>query len=461
MAINNPLQQKKPNTTGTGFTNIQNILQANKANRLGASVAGGVQQAGVAAKGAINQAGQQFKTEADKERQRLQDETNRASRVLGDVSQASEEDVNAFEGIRGGQSKGPTGIANAAELQGKANEASALGAATGTEAGRYGLLQRYVGGNKQYTGGQQKVDNMLLGQTGAGQLRQAKKSTLGLPAQLATQQVGAQEEGKSLQNTAQGLAKDTLGKLDQQVVDYDTGMEQRAKDAAAQRAAYVSQAKLDLQNGLADEKTLQALGLSAGSNIYDQDLSGLLNESDEIATRQNVQGEADWKKIDALRRLSGQSLTGEASSDLAQYNDKNVVGQFDKAGTYGSIDPQIAKQLISSRANLLQSEVAPEEQRRAFLASTEGGIRQQLRDSGQVLPNGTINQGNDTGITPDATFDQILKDQTLMRYLNGGGGGTITDLYNNLAEQGMKTRSVNSIKDKYKFNRTLQLKPNA
>jgi len=350
MAINRPLQQKKPITPGTGFTNIQRILQANKANPLGSVVSGGVQQAGQAARGAITQASDEFKGGVQTERGRLGAEAQRVDRVLGDVSKATDEDVSAFEGIRGGLSKGPTQIKNADELKQKAFEAERLGSAAGSEAGRYGLLQRFVGGNKQYTGGQQRLDSMLLGQTGSNQLREARKGTVGLTNKAEQEARAAIETGKVLQGEAKNLTDVTIGRLGSQVVDYDKAMEAARVKAQADLAE--NQRKLRDQliaNEIEDENLYNRLGIKEGDQIFRTNLADYFQARNNIATKENVQTQADFDRINALRRLSGQSLTGEASAILPAYNDKSQIDAFKNMETYDIAQDALRDKIAQER----------------------------------------------------------------------------------------------------------------
>jgi hypothetical protein len=74
---------KQPQKKGTGFTNLNRIMQANQGNRLGQTVAGGVSSAGQNLQSGIKQSQAGFQTEAEKNR--LDTDTNRAQRsgVLG------------------------------------------------------------------------------------------------------------------------------------------------------------------------------------------------------------------------------------------------------------------------------------------------------------------------------------------------------------------------------------------
>lgn len=335
----------RANQTGSGFTTLQKYLQANKANKLGSTVGSGIQQAGQQATGAMQTAGNKFQQGFQSEQNRLGAEGQRVDRVMGNVTAATDEDVNAFEGIRGGKTKGPQAIENANELREQARQAKALGEATGSEAGRYGLLQRYVGAGKQYTGGQQRLDNLLLGQTGAGNLREARRDTAGLVNKQQVQENTALDRGRQLAGQAKGLADTTISRLGTGVTDYDKAMQDAAVKAVADRTAYVDQARKDLaETGQADEDLFNKFGIAEGKRIWDADLGQFVKESDFQATRQNVQKEADYNKINALRRLSGSSLQGDPSAALAQYADKGQVGLFDKESKYANINKDTAGQ---------------------------------------------------------------------------------------------------------------------
>lgn len=348
----------KANQLGSGFTTLQRYLGANKSNKLGSTVGTGIQQAGQAAVGDMQQAGQKFQQGFQQEQNRLGAEGQRVDRVMGDVTKASDEDVNAFEGIRSGVTKGPQQIENANELREKARQAKSLGEATGSQEGRYGLLQRYVGAGKQYTGGQQRLDNLLLGQTGAGNLRQARRDTSGLVNQQQVQENTALNQGRQLAGQAQGLAANTISRLGTGVTDYDKAMQDQIAKSLAERTAYVDQARKDLaETGQVDEDLFKKFGVEEGKRIWDADLGQFVKESDYQATKQNVQKQSDYNKIDALRRLSGNSLTGDPSAALAAYADKNQVGLFDKQSKYANIqegapasviDPHVAGRISAT-----------------------------------------------------------------------------------------------------------------
>jgi hypothetical protein len=362
MAINPFI--KKPNQAGTGFTNIQRMLQANRSNRLGQTVAGGVQKAGEAARGAISQAGQQFQQDVGKERQRQMGEEQRVQNVLSDVSKTTDDDVAAFEKIRNAQMLGPTGVKNAQEMRSKAEEAENLGEAGGSQGGRFGLLQRYIGGNRQYTGGQQRLDSLLLGQTGANQLRQAKKATAGLGQQAQKQDIAAQETGKLLQGEARGLGERTIKGLEQGVMSYDQAIANKLAEETKKRQDLVksitttpydfntaTESKpIELDEDLYNKLNEASAGfLSEDQSVYNVDLSKYIDANLMNATKQAVQTEEDFKRAQALNRLSGGDITGDAKSALKSYIDQSQnVGAFYKDNPFkidklGDLGDAVAK----------------------------------------------------------------------------------------------------------------------
>lgn len=457
MPLNQPLQQKKPNTTGTGYTNIQRILQANKANKLGATVGSGVQQAGQAARGAIGVAGQQFNAGVDAEKNRLGQESERANRILGDVTKATDEDVNAFEGIRGGLTKGPNTISNADELRQQAQEAENLGNAGGSEAGRYGLLQRFIGGNKQYTGGQQRVDSLLLGQTGAKDLRAAKKDTVGLTEQTDSKIQAASELGKELQGRAKNLADTTISGLSNKVVDYDKAMEAARIKAEADLSDRQKSDIEQLKSGvITDEDLYEALGIKEGSRLYNTDLSQFYQGlSNNLATKQNVQTEADFNKMEALRRLSGNSLTGEASALMPAYTDKSQVDQFKTNKDYRFDQDALKGAIDTNRMGALQGNV---------------GAMAHIQESLRHLYGTNISDEQHEQQLQD--YGTSARENNFQRQLWSGGGYGDTALYWDRPDPGTAfwermldsyTNSTHYLRDaptfKTNFNKTLGTTP--
>lgn len=358
---NRPAQQ-----AGSGFTNLSKYLQANQSNQLGNAVAGGVQQAGQQARGAINTAGQNFQQQLGTEKQRLGQVGEKVNSILGNIPGATDEDVNTMANVRGGEYKGPTGVADANALRSQATEAESLGRAGGSEAGRFGLLQRFVGrGNNNYGLGSQRLDNMLLGQQGGQQLNAARAGTRGI-TNTAEKQIGAaQAQGQEGQGQAQQLAQSTIGKLGQQVSDYDTAMAAQLASKQADTNALIQQfgaagAKPNTNTPVQlDANVLQQLSdassgvLKEGTGLYQGDYTPYIQANQLYANNRAAQGADDLAKIQMLGKLSGNSLAGQASGNTLQDYITNpaMAGQYDANQKFSVASaPALAKALQDSKS---------------------------------------------------------------------------------------------------------------
>ena len=234
---------------GTGYTNIQRLMAANKGNQLGSTVAGGIGQQATQAKTGLEQSQQQFSTASAAEKSQQQKDQEKAGNIVNtalpgtyqdtqnkakaaentttqgaptgvegvqapkqtlnqytpgttttgyDASQplVSDEDTTFFKSL--GNYSGPQGLQNTAQIQAQAQQAQQLGQLGTSAGGRQALLQRFIG-RPGYTQGQQGLDTALLGKSGNQQLLQAKQQTQGLVGQeQSAEQLAAQQ--------AQGLA---------------------------------------------------------------------------------------------------------------------------------------------------------------------------------------------------------------------------------------------------------------
>lgn len=350
------LQPNRPQ--GSGFTNLQRILQANQQNRLGSTVSGGIQQAGQSTRQAITAAGQKVKSQAEQERDRQRALEQRTVNVLGNVPAATDDDVGAFEEARAGLSKAPGSVENAAELRQKAREAEQLGQAAGSQAGRYGLLQRYVGGGQKYTSGQQRVDALLLGQTGGEQLRTARKTPLGLQQRAETEILSGSELGKQLGAEAKGLSERTKGRLGEQVTGYDTAMQAQLEAQKAQRQAIVDAitGTGTTQDVELDDATLKQLAeasnqyLKEGSELYNVALDPYVKQNLLYANKQAAQTADDFKKAQMLKRLYGADAIGSTGEILQSYlGSPEQVGQFSSSNVFDVTEGDLADAINKAR----------------------------------------------------------------------------------------------------------------
>jgi hypothetical protein len=270
--------EKKP--MGTGFTNINRVLEANKQNKLGSTIAGNIKQQAAGVVGGVQQQANQFNTQAQNARidteanKNLRSSTlsnivgtnptagqpNTSSGVndnLGDKSQPTgsavvdrgvvdssgttdntqssgfqspdDKTIQAFQEMQSGAYKGPMGLDEnqTTQLQRQGQDVGQLGQLTGTSAGRQTLLQRIVG-NPGYTAGQQKMDTLLLGQSGKD-LNQVRRDTKGLTNALGTEISNAGNLAQQYQRGNEAFGKETqqmvggalTGQTDAQKAAYD------------------------------------------------------------------------------------------------------------------------------------------------------------------------------------------------------------------------------------------------
>lgn len=91
---------------GTGFTNLNRVLQANKGNKLGQSISGGIQGQVQGVNTQVKSAQQQFQDEAQKGRLDTEEAANKRTQVLGQFGQqAKAPDESQFQASSGLQER--------------------------------------------------------------------------------------------------------------------------------------------------------------------------------------------------------------------------------------------------------------------------------------------------------------------------------------------------------------------
>ena len=279
---NQPKTQARPQ--GTGFTNIQRVMQANTGNKVGQAVQSGVTQQAQQAKQGLTAAQQAFGQQIDAQRQQQTQNKQLVEQTLQDPTQAlgdSEQAKNLqsqFANIRAGQYTGPTQLQDANRVQAQAQQAEQLGRQAGTEGGRIGLLQQFVGG-PQYTQGQQRLDSLLFGAGDQGAKQAIRKETAGLGRMADQGARTAEAIAQSEQGRARALGEETtqrLGKAQEDIYGSE-GQEGtiRGELAQAQQAEKDRQAKLEnLQRLFRGEVTADEYGQAAAGGLLDYTRTG-------------------------------------------------------------------------------------------------------------------------------------------------------------------------------------------
>jgi hypothetical protein len=317
-----------PNTQqGSGYTNIQSVLNANKNNQLGQTVGSGIQGQTNQAQQNLNQSQQQFNQQTAANQANTQGNSQLVQNVLGNTAQyapggANQSQGQQFQQLMSGQYAGPTQLTNAQQIQNQAQNVKQLGQATGSQAGQIGLLQQFVG-SPQYTQGQQSLDQLLLGQTGQPQLANARRSALQLQGQVGGALAGAQATGQQQQAQAANFGQNVQQQFGNTVAGINTGLQQQAQQQQAGANAAYQQAVSGIQSGNITPQQAALLGLTQGEQVTGnalQNVGQYLTQNPNQATAQNVASAQNYAQLDALRQLGGTYTPSAAQNVLQQYS---------------------------------------------------------------------------------------------------------------------------------------------
>lgn len=348
----NPLLDKtnqSQSRVGSGFTNLQRVLDANKGNRLGQTLTTGVGQLAQQNKQAVAGAQTQFQTEAEKGRLDTDANTQFRNQAIQNSrsGSATDEDAERFQALQAGQYSGPRQLTNVDALKGQAEQVQQLGT-FGTDANKTkGLLQKFVG-SPRYSLGQKTLDSTVLSQD-PNVARGIRQQTVGVQRGVNRAASAASAQAQELANRAKGFGQETQQQAVGEATAYDTELQAKAAQANAQRAALQNKAKEQLANiyntNTVSKDVADALGITnnmeyvgtvspEGSSeqfnpVSAQNMSGYFQYDPTQATKQTIQSQGDAARLAALKKLSGQTLTtGDIAKTVGQYADPNMVGQF-------------------------------------------------------------------------------------------------------------------------------------
>ena len=408
-----PVQQAapQPKRKGTGFTNLQRILQASQGSKLGQTIAGGITGQAQQVQSGIQSAQEQFKKEAEAKRVGTEKDVERAKNVIEQAASGQEitSALPDFKRYLSGEYTGPMELANRQQLAAQAQQAetvgrlaSGIGSRQGTEpGGRQQLLSRFAGG-ADYTSGQRKLDESILARDKDANLAAAARQTRGVAEQAQRAGAIAQQEAQQYQNLAKIFARETREKIGEAknpiYSDIDTQIE-KAKQKESSRLDFLKDIKketdtLYFQNLSEPEKakflqqSLQKAGPGEGNlNILtQQEIDNLLGQSGYLGERQKTLGESK----DFIKRYLGtyqpriEGLGGVSYQDISQI-DKNLAG---------AISGDILSQIIGSSEiakNLTRQGVASEDQARSLnLLNKLMQKDEEIRTDRDVFKAGTV-----------------------------------------------------------------------
>lgn len=356
----NPNVQK-----GSGFTNIQRIVQANQGNRLGSTIGQNIQNAGQAAQQSVGNAQQQFNQQAGANRADTSANANLVQQALANPNQfaGTPGQVSQFQNLMSGSYQGPQGLQNAGQLQAQAQDVAQLGKSINTPGGQQGLLQRFVG-SPQYTAGQQSLDSLLLGATGGNALAQARRATTGIENKEQQAQQGAAQTAQEYAKRAQQFGQGVQQQFGQNVANQQQALTQQAQTAQQARDAQVAALQQQLGTGDISSDMAQQLGIQSGQRMLNVDPSKFLAENALQANAQNIASAQDYAKMQALQKLGGQFAPQQAQQTLAQFQNPNKAGTFQASNAYNLNAPAF-QQAYGAAQKAYQTGLDPFQQKQA------------------------------------------------------------------------------------------------
>lgn len=335
------------------FTNISNYLQANSGyNKAGGGlagkIAGNINNQGQAVKQEVGKARDEFNTAAQQNRVGYDEGT--VNNALNDSTNFAQnaQNVDKFQQQLNAKYQGPQGIQNAEKVQNNAQNLQNLTNQTTTEGGRFGLLKNMF--NKPtYTGGQQKLDNLLL-QGNQGQLKNLTGTRqLGnqVVNEVNTTNQKAIEEAQKYKDEAAATSQQTREQFLNSLTGFDTGLNDRANQLNIDREQMYQDALKTTGNNIVSEDDLSRFGLAKGQSLYGANLKDYLMKNNLEANSVNAATSDDYTKAAALRKLAGDTQIEGADKIFDTYaggyneaNDINKMSAYDldKNRLQGTLD---------------------------------------------------------------------------------------------------------------------------
>lgn len=414
-----PMQQSAPQPKGSGrFTNIQKYIGANQG--AGERLAGGVSRK---VESQVNPKAQQAQSQNEQIRQSVQS----AQGTLGQGQQlrsqvekqdfdaqgfaAQEPNVQQFTQFRTGQAIDEQGLQTQAQAAQQAamqaqQTVQGLNQQLGTEQGRQQLLKQTFSPSRNYSIGQQRLDNLFL-QKAAPQLQglqqnlSAQQQTLGnLGTEAEQKQAAIRELAAQEQDLSQGLTS-AIGAREQDVVGAAEARQQEVNNARIAQQEAARQQFQNLAEGRAVNKDfLQNVGLQSGQSLFNvlkeqgniddyiKFNPALLQGANQLASQEQRQ------KYDAISRLAG----------LGQ--DQRRIGLEDRT-----------QKAVDFTGTLGQRATEAEKQFQDMIAKTQvygAPTMEQAKQIGLQAPTSIMSQqeynnryGGTIGLTPYAHYSAV------------------------------------------------------
>lgn len=427
---------------GTGFTNIQNLLQANvgAGGIMGKAVGTGMGQKAGQLKQDVTAAGQKFQEQFKKEQEKAAGQIGAVGGYLSgqqDLSSLTPEEAEKIgKQMRETQYGGLQQLENQQALLSRAGNIQALGTLAGMGAiGQGRLLQGIATRRGGYSRGQGLLDQYLVGQdVGAQkQIRDAAAESYG-----AAQQ--AQTEASVAEQQAQGLAKsieEQKTQTQQDVLKQLAGRQEEATQSAKQYLNQADRIKKILTGDIKPEEITEEDRLAMSDlSKYGVDTQTITTADDpqtilnalanagitQFTGQQRYLTDAQQKAAKNLALLSGQEDVAKKIADTKF--DPKIFEKSNKDIEAGVASSQAIDQTYRNQLNLNENITQPEIQN----ILTDVNRTLSLKDA---TSNKSLSHKGTWG-NPDSWIDEVLnKDEfskNAARYL---GAGTVKNIMRN------------------------------
>jgi len=392
---NNPFLQsldRGRTQRGSGFTNLQRILQANVGNRLGGAIQSGVSGEATGVRQRAEKARDEFEAEAEKKRI----DTPQSSQMREDVisrvqagGEPTEQEYTKFSQFAAGKYGGPKTLAGAEDLRRQARDVTTLGRAVRDPGQRMGLLQRFLGG-RDYTVGEQRLDELLLGQQ-PGSLRDIRRAAFGTERDVDVQRRAAEQQGQELERRAKAFGEETVGQLEAAAEPTLGTLEDQVKTAQEEEARKA----LSLQQ-IRQALTYQPITDAQGNvleelPLYGPDASVYKNATGQFFAEDPVARFSPAHRY-AMERLTQENLVDDSLIQQFQKMKEegasvgyNPTGQGPDVASSIDVNPLIADRLLLKEAQNvdLAGMASPEQAAKLNILSRLAG-REQAFDPEQI-----------------------------------------------------------------------------
>lgn len=379
----------KPKQKGTGFTNLQSVLQANRPQKLAKTIGAGLQSGIQQSRGAVQSAKSQFGQQLGQNK--LGEEGAESQKIQGilnkDPLSVSEEEEQ-YVGRIGQGYKGPMQLGQVSLSQ--ADEAERL---SKTPVGRSAALQKYIG-RPGYSSGQRRLDELLLGRAGSEAFKQAKLGAAQVREEKSLAEKDAAEQARAEQLKNERLRSGAQTSVEQQATGLQTGLTQRQ----AETQQGVQNARNILSRAMAGESisaseqakalsTLESLGVNINealpvfAGMEAAQISNFMGAGPRAVTAEDVASEQERMKLARMSAL-GQKLGLTGEGQIKTLGEKQA---YDPFALTDQTKTDLRRQ-AEDRLNTEQATPLAGVQANTFLANTARDVMLDLDK-----PNATVN----------------------------------------------------------------------